>query len=80
MPNHLHRARAVAALFLGAAMMNAAIAVTGVVGTIAVGDLLGTGWGGLPNTAAIAGTGAGALVLTRVMTALGAGPASCAAT
>jgi MFS family permease len=71
MPNDPDRARAVVALFVGAAMMNAAIAVTGVVGTIAVGDLLGTGWGGLPNTAAIAGTGAGALVLTRVMTARG---------
>lgn len=71
MPNDLDRARAVAALFVGAAMMNAAIAVTGVVGTIAVADLLGTGWGGLPNTAAIVATGVGALVLTRVMTARG---------
>jgi MFS family permease len=71
MSSHPYPARSVAALFVGAALMNAAMAVTGVVGSIAVADLLGTGWGGLPNTAAIAGTGAGALLLTRLMAARG---------
>jgi MFS family permease len=71
MSSHPHPTRPVAALFAGAALMNAAMAVTGVVGSIAVADLLGTAWGGLPNTAAIAGTGAGALLLTRLMTARG---------
>jgi MFS family permease len=65
------RARAVLALFAGAAAMNAAIATGSVVSTIAVADLLGTGWGGLPNTAAIVATGAGALLLSRLMAARG---------
>src|SRR4051812_21747639 len=69
--NHLGRVRAVAALFAGAALMNAAMAVASVVGTIAVADLLGTSWGGLPNTAGIVATGAGALLLTRVMVVRG---------
>jgi MFS family permease len=65
------RARALLALFAGAAAMNAAIATGSVVSTIAVADLLGTGWAGLPNTAAILATGAGALLLTRLMAASG---------
>jgi MFS family permease len=58
--------RAVVALFAGAAMMNAAMATSSVVSTLVVADLLGTGWGGLPNTAAVVATGVGALALTRV--------------
>jgi MFS family permease len=60
------RVRAVVALFAGAAMMNAAMATSSVVSTLVVADLLGTGWGGLPNTAAVVATGVGALALTRV--------------
>ncbi|MDN3352556.1 MFS transporter [Actinomadura sp. DC4] len=55
------------ALFSGAALMNAAMAVASAVGTIAAGDRLGERWGAVPNTAGIVGTGIGALVLTAVM-------------
>lgn len=56
-----------AALFSGAALMNAAMAAASAVSTIVAADALGAGWGGVPNTAGILGTGIGALVLTRVM-------------
>ncbi len=61
------RPRAMAALFSGAALMNAAMAVASAVSTIVAGDRLGAGWGGVPNTAGIVGTGVGALALTRLM-------------
>jgi MFS family permease len=55
------------ALFCGAALMNAAMAVTSAVSTIVAGDRLGARWAAVPNTAGILGTGAGALLLTRLM-------------
>jgi MFS family permease len=55
------------ALFTGAAVMNAAMASTSAVSTIAAADQLGPEWSGLPNTAAIVGTGIGALALSRLM-------------
>ncbi|MEO3890451.1 MFS transporter [Nonomuraea sp. B5E05] len=58
--------RAMAALCSGTALMNAAMAVASVAGTLVAGDRLGTGWAGVPATAGIIGTGAGALVLTRL--------------
>ncbi|GGV06821.1 MFS transporter [Actinomadura cremea] len=59
--------RPMAALCSGTALMNAAMAMTSAAGTLAAADRLGTGWGGVPNTAGIVGTGAGALLLTRAM-------------
>ncbi len=56
-----------AALFAGTALMNGAMAAASAVSTIVAADRLGTAWGGVPNTAAIAGTGIGALALTRLM-------------
>ncbi|GAA4485675.1 MFS transporter [Actinoallomurus oryzae] len=56
-----------AALFSGAALMNAAMAIASAVGTIVAGDHLGARWGAVPNTAGIVGTGTGALVLTWMM-------------
>src|SRR6266566_6148434 len=61
------RRRAMAALFAGAALMNAAMAAASVAATIAAADVLGAMWGAIPNTAGIAGTGIGALAATRVM-------------
>ncbi|TDC08258.1 MFS transporter [Nonomuraea longispora] len=58
--------RPMAALCSGTALMNAAMAVASVAGTLVAGDRLGTGWAGVPATAGIIGTGAGALVLTRL--------------
>jgi MFS family permease len=55
------------ALFSGAALMNAAMAVASAMGTIVAADRLGTRWGGVPSTAGIVGTGAGALALTWLM-------------
>lgn len=56
-----------AALFSGAALMNAAMAIASAVGTIVAGDHLGARWGAVPNTAGIVGTGTGALILTWMM-------------
>ena len=55
------------ALFSGATLMNAAMAVASAVSTIVTADRLGMGWAAVPNTAGIVGTGAGALALTRMM-------------
>jgi MFS family permease len=55
------------ALFSGAALMNAAMAVASAVGTIVAADRLGARWGGVPSTAGIVGTGIGALALTWLM-------------
>jgi MFS family permease len=65
------RMRVLAALFSGAALMNAAMAVASAVGTIVAGDRLGPSWGAVPNTAGIVGTGAGALALTWLMSRRG---------
>ena len=59
------------ALFSGAAVMNAAMASTSAVSTIAAADQLGPQWSGLPNTAGVVGTGVGALALSRVMSRCG---------
>ncbi|WP_285618628.1 MFS transporter [Actinoallomurus iriomotensis] len=61
------RTRMVAALFSGAALMNAAMAIASAVATIVAGDRLGARWGAVPNTAGIIGTGVGALALTWMM-------------
>ncbi|WP_345352582.1 MFS transporter [Actinoallomurus liliacearum] len=58
------RGRPMTALFCGAALMNAAMAMTGAVSTIVAGDRLGAAWGAVPNTAGVIGTGVGALALT----------------
>ncbi|MCO5994631.1 MFS transporter [Actinoallomurus rhizosphaericola] len=58
------RGRSMAALFCGAALMNAAMAMTSAVATIVAGDALGAAWGAVPNSAGVVGTGVGALVLT----------------
>ncbi|MCO5969572.1 MFS transporter [Actinoallomurus soli] len=58
------RGRSMAALFCGAALMNAAMAMTSAVATIVAGDTLGAAWGAVPNSAGVVGTGVGALVLT----------------
>jgi MFS family permease len=55
------------ALFVGASLINAAMAAASAVSTIAAADRLGAAWSGLPNTAGIVGTGVGALALTAVM-------------
>jgi MFS family permease len=55
------------ALFSGAALMNAAMAVASAVSTIVAGERLGARWGAVPNTASIVGTGIGALALTVLM-------------
>jgi MFS family permease len=55
------------ALFSGAALMNAAMAVASSVAAIVAGDRFGTRWAAIPNTAGIVGTGIGALVLTWLM-------------
>ncbi len=60
------RTRPMAGLFAGAALMSAAMATASTVSTIMVADRLGTGWGGIANTAGVAGTGIGALLLTRL--------------
>ncbi|MFC7549342.1 MFS transporter [Plantactinospora sp. GCM10030261] len=65
-PVQATRQRAIAALVVTTAAMNAAMAVASPVGTILAADRLGTGWAGLPNTAGIVGTGLGALLLTTV--------------
>jgi MFS family permease len=65
------RTRAMPALFTGAALINAAVTTASPVATIAAADRLGTGWGGLPNMAAIAGTGLGAALVTVVMSRQG---------
>ncbi|MDL4816096.1 MFS transporter [Actinomadura opuntiae] len=65
------RARPMAALCTGTALMNAAMAMASVAGTLAAADRLGAGWGGVPATAGIVGTGAGALALTRAARRLG---------
>jgi MFS family permease len=54
-------------LFIGAALINAAMAASSAVSTIVAADRLGASWSGLPNTAGIVGTGVGALALTGVM-------------
>lgn len=56
-----------AALFAGAALMNAAMAVASAVSTIVAAKTLGATWGAIPNCAAIGGTGIGAVALTRLM-------------
>src|SRR6185312_143585 len=61
------RPRVMTALFSGAALMNAAMAVASTVSTIVAGDHLGARWGAVPNTAGIVGTGIGALALTALM-------------
>jgi MFS family permease len=53
-----------AALFCGAALMNAAMAMTSAVSTIVAGDRLGMRWGAVPNAAGVVGTGVGAIALT----------------
>jgi MFS family permease len=55
------------ALFSGAALMNAAMAVASSVAAIVAGDRFGARWAAIPNTAGIVGTGIGALVLTWLM-------------
>lgn len=60
-----------AALCSGVVLMNGAMAVASVAGTLVAGDRLGAGWGGVPATAGIVGTGMGALVLTRLMNGTG---------
>lgn len=55
------------ALFVSAALMNAAMASASAVSTLVAADALGPGWGGIPNTAGVAGTGLGALAMSRVM-------------
>ncbi|KAB2361792.1 hypothetical protein, partial [Actinomadura montaniterrae] len=60
------RARPMAALCAGTALMNAAMSMASAAGTLSAADRLGTGWGGVPATAGIVGTGAGALALTRL--------------
>jgi MFS family permease len=55
------------ALFSGAALMNAAMAVASSVATIVAGDRYGARWAAIPNTAGIVGTGIGALALTWLM-------------
>ncbi|WP_173095303.1 MFS transporter [Actinomadura verrucosospora] len=65
------RARPMAALCTGTALMNAAMSMASTAGTLAAADRLGTGWGGVPATAGIVGTGAGALALTRLARRLG---------
>ncbi|HEU5029242.1 MAG TPA: MFS transporter [Spirillospora sp.] len=65
------RARPMAALCAGTALMNAAMAMASAAGTLSAADRLGTGWGGVPATAGIVGTGAGALALTRLARRLG---------
>lgn len=59
------------ALFCGAALMNAAMAVASAVSTIVAGDRLGVRWAAVPNSAGIVGTGIGALALTRLMSRRG---------
>jgi MFS family permease len=59
--------RVMTALFSGAALMNAAMAVASAVSTIVAGDRLGARWGAVPNTAGIVGTGIGALAVTALM-------------
>ncbi|GAA0332835.1 MFS transporter [Actinoallomurus spadix] len=54
------------ALFCGAALMNAAMAMASAVAVIVAGDALGAAWGAVPNTAGVVGTGVGALALTRL--------------
>jgi MFS family permease len=61
------RAHTMAALFVGAALMNAAMAAASAAATIAAADVLGAMWGAVPNTAGIAGTGIGALIAARGM-------------
>ncbi|MER6815000.1 MFS transporter [Spirillospora sp. NPDC000708] len=65
------RARPMAALCAGTALMNAAMSMASAAGTLAAADRLGTGWGGVPATAGIVGTGVGALALTRAARRLG---------
>ncbi len=60
-----------APLFLAAAAMSATLSVTGAIGTIVAGELIGTRWAALPNMTAVVGTGLGALALSRVMSAWG---------
>lgn len=55
------------ALFVGTALMNAAMAVATAASTIVAAERLGTGWGGIPSAAGIVGTGVGALVQTAVL-------------
>ncbi|HST67997.1 MAG TPA: MFS transporter [Mycobacteriales bacterium] len=64
-----------AALVAAAALMNAAMAVAGGVGTIVAADRLGLAWGGVAATAGILGTGAGALGVTRLTVRQGRGRA-----
>ncbi|MGH3377605.1 MAG: MFS transporter [Actinoallomurus sp.] len=61
------RTRTMTALFCGAALMNAAMAVASAVSTIVASDRLGVRWAAVPNTAGVVGTGIGALALTRLM-------------
>ncbi len=65
------RRRATTALFVTAALMNAAMAAASPVSTIIAADRLGAAWGGVPNTGGIVGTGIGAVVLTRAMSRWG---------
>ncbi|MEU6753625.1 MFS transporter, partial [Spirillospora sp. NPDC046719] len=65
------RARPMAALCAGTALMNAAMSMASAAGTLAAADRLGTGWGGVPATAGIVGPGVGALALTRAARRLG---------
>jgi len=60
------RDRTMAALFVTAALMNAAMAAASPISTIVAADRGGTAWSALPNTAGIVGTGVGALALTRM--------------
>ena len=60
------RDRTMAALFVTAALMNAAMAAASPISTIVAADRGGTAWSALPNTAGIVGTGVGALALTRL--------------
>src|SRR5256885_13961444 len=70
------RDRPMAALFVTAALMNAAMAAASPISTIVAADRGGTAWSALPNTAGIVGTGVGALALTRLPTAGAGGAAS----
>lgn len=64
-------ARPLAGLFAGAAAMNAVMAMTGAVSSIAVGGDIGAGWASVPNALSVTGTGVGALLLTMIMRRIG---------
>jgi MFS family permease len=61
------RRRSLAALFTGAAAINAAMVTASTTATLVFADAIGGGWGGVPNAAGVAGTAIGVVVLTRLM-------------